>query len=287
MNRLWKSDRSKSCTRTLSASTPSPIDFGGHAYVDELLLPLLLGATSLVLEHDIVVPSARPSAVVAATLPRSAYRRLTLKSLFGCSNGLPSAMSFSRCASSSAAFSASCWLSVPQNQETGRGRAPTSRARCSALSFLIFSSSRINTAVSSSSSLGEFSVVSKLHCILDLPLLAAVAVGAVRVGVHVARLLKDPPALRVRGFLRVAILGGRGDLEPLRRAVGSGAALDGQGRARAARLLGEVRGLGGQELGAEVPPLGGRDVALLGSPAMGLEHVDRPANLDYRSLSCV
>jgi hypothetical protein len=81
----------------------------------------------------------------------SSHRRWTLNAL-GLRRGLPSAMSSSRFPRSSAAFSASCWTVSTNYRGSLERDMRTSFAFCSARSRLIFSSSRMSSAVSSSSS---------------------------------------------------------------------------------------------------------------------------------------
>ena len=83
------------------------------------------------------------------------YRRLTLKSI-GFKSGFPRAMSCSCCSASLATFSRSCTRKTRLRQLDRSleeiHENVTSRSRCSARSFLIFSNSRKSSAVSSSSS---------------------------------------------------------------------------------------------------------------------------------------
>lgn len=82
----------------------------------------------------------------------SSQRRFMLKS-WELSRGLPRAISTSRCSSSSAARSRSCYALASVIDIKGVRKRDTSFSFCSNRSFLIFSSSRINSAASSSSSL--------------------------------------------------------------------------------------------------------------------------------------
>ena len=81
----------------------------------------------------------------------SSHRRWTLNA-FGLRRGLPSAMSSSRLPCSSAALSASYSAVSTDHKYSFEENERTSFALCSARSRLIFSSSRISSAVSSSSS---------------------------------------------------------------------------------------------------------------------------------------
>lgn len=107
MNRLWKSDRSKSLTNSFLPLFSVPLAW-------------FLNTTS------------------------SSHLRLISVSFVGIRSGLPRAMSFSRFSCSAAAFSSSSF------------------SFCSALSLLIFSSSRSSSAVSSSSSSLSSSLVPSL-----------------------------------------------------------------------------------------------------------------------------
>ena len=94
-------------------------------YVNEFFaLVLVFRSASLILEDDIIVP---PRAISWESLRHSckmSYLRLTLKSDLGFSSGFPSAMSFSRAASSSAAFSRSCISISRTSGVIGTGTSP-------------------------------------------------------------------------------------------------------------------------------------------------------------------
>ena len=135
-----------------------------HAYVDELLLPLVVRPSCLILEDYIVVPPARVVSIARVLcglqVPSSDVEVLgwvqqriarcniifpLFLLLYGFFPFLP------LCVSTSSASDV-----VAGNSDH------TSRSRCSALSFLIFSSSRSSSAVSSSSSLPRIS----LECLM-------------------------------------------------------------------------------------------------------------------------
>lgn len=108
MNRLWKSERRRSCLKHTSVACPRAQKNDGVPYVDKLLLSLVFRPTGLVLEYHVIVPSTSyVSSEDYYSLPQY-YLRLTLKSFVGLSNGLPDAMSCSRSSASRAAFSRSC-----------------------------------------------------------------------------------------------------------------------------------------------------------------------------------
>lgn len=114
IKRLWKSDRRRSY-EAQSAIGHYCILPELSSYIDEFLLPLIIGPTSLVLEDHIVIPSVNPSVDTVLRLISVnliTHLRLILKSVLVFSKGLPSAMSCSRAASSSAALSRSCIVHV-------------------------------------------------------------------------------------------------------------------------------------------------------------------------------
>jgi hypothetical protein len=126
-----------------------------ETYIYEFLLPLIICPTGLVLEDHVIIPSVPPvSKTLCGLFWCDTYLRLTWKSDLGFNKGLPRAMSCSRAASSTAAFSRSfrVFVSYAKHMAVLGKLVLTSCSLFSALSRLIFSNSRCSSAVSSSSS---------------------------------------------------------------------------------------------------------------------------------------
>lgn len=107
MNRLWKSERSRSYKPVFQLSILEILEIIPITYVDEFLLAFFFCATCLIPEDDILVP---PTRLMSDDITRSVkhmYLRVTSLVLRGLRSGLPRAMSRSRSSCSASAFTRS------------------------------------------------------------------------------------------------------------------------------------------------------------------------------------
>jgi len=107
MKRLWKSERRRSLVNTYQIQSQGCRE--KDAYVDKFLLAFVFGSPSLIPEYHIVIPptdSVRDLELEQHDKQHADLRLVTV-SFVGMRRGLPRAISFSRCACSSVAFSRS------------------------------------------------------------------------------------------------------------------------------------------------------------------------------------